>query len=160
MAAFASNGNFATSVLNIAFSLASSSTTQNSSHGTKNFGLARPSYYTNPLFQTGTEDSDDDDFDVDFQDDFTIVSNKDEPLNSVDKTPPKSILKKPKGTNGHDKPKKAVAWHTELAHDIVNGEHVPQTELPRELWYPMQVDEADYRREEEIQEILHASANL
>ncbi|KAK7985181.1 hypothetical protein PG996_005577 [Apiospora saccharicola] len=174
MATFASNGNFATSVMNTAFSLASTS-----SSSTQNFGLARPSYYHNPLFQQGTEDFDDDEFDVDFQDDFTIISNKDETLDSVDslaqslsslhistqrssgdcssKTTPKSILKKPAGTNDHNKPKKAVVWHTELAHDITNGEPVPQTQLPRELWYPMQVFKADNETKKEILDLIRGS---
>ncbi|KAK8122172.1 hypothetical protein PG984_010842 [Apiospora sp. TS-2023a] len=173
MATFASNGNFATSVMNMAFSLASTSTSS-----TQDFGLARPSYYHNPLFQQGTEDSDDDDFDVDFRDDFTIISNKDEPLDSVDslaqslsslhistqrssgdcssKTTPKSILK-PAGINGHNKPKKAVVWHTELAHDITNGEPVPQTQLPRELWNAMQVFKADDETKKEILDLIRGS---
>ncbi|KAK8061339.1 hypothetical protein PG994_007705 [Apiospora phragmitis] len=175
MTTFASNGNFATSAMNIAFSLSCTSASKNPlfHHGIENFSLARPSYYQNPLF---TEDSDDDGFDLEFRDDFTIISNKDEPLDPVDsltrslsschitstlpsdsestsstqslrstgsnnssKATPKSILKKPKGSNDHTKPKKAVVWHTELAHDIINGEHVPQTQLPREEWYAHEI---------------------
>ncbi|KAK7914493.1 hypothetical protein PG985_012196 [Apiospora marii] len=141
MATFASNGNFATSVMNIAFSLASTSPTHK---GTKNSGLARPSYYTNTLLPQEDEISDDDDFEVEFRDDFSIIYNKWEPLVSTKSTTtPKSILKEPKGTKDHDKPKKAVVWHTELAHDIVNGEHVPQTQLSREMWYPMKLAETE-----------------
>ncbi|KAK8075020.1 hypothetical protein PG997_009683 [Apiospora hydei] len=184
MAAFASNGNFATSAMQFAFSLTGQSTTSNPlfQQGTEKFSLALPSYYHNPLFRQGTVESDDD-FDLEFRDDFTIVSNKDEPLDPVDsltqslsslhitttrpsgsksisttqslrstgnnhsKAAPKGILKKPKGNNDHAKPKKAVVWHPELAHDIINGDHVPQTQVPREIWYAQEKQRIDAEAE-------------
>ncbi|KAK8104068.1 uncharacterized protein PG998_011101 [Apiospora kogelbergensis] len=154
MATFASNGNFATSAMNLAL-----------------YCL----YHTNDpeanfYIRKRTDVLEVEDFEFNFRDDFVIVSDKDDPLDPVDpltrslsslrlnpatssdskstsytssirstgsggsKAAPKSILKKPKGINDHTKPKKAVVWHTELAHNIINGEHVPQTRLSREEW--------------------------
>ncbi|KAK8851656.1 hypothetical protein PGQ11_014135 [Apiospora arundinis] len=158
MATFASNGNFATSAMNVAFS------------------LACPQYYKNPLFQKGTEGSEVDDYYLDFENDLCIIFDKDkdqshdsvnplaQSMSSISFNPtipfgndststtsstwstgsndsratPKSILKKPKGTTDHTKPKRAVVWHTELAHDIISGEHVPQTQLSKEEWVAQQ----------------------
>ncbi|KAK8016185.1 hypothetical protein PG993_014374 [Apiospora rasikravindrae] len=196
MATFASNGNFATSAMQFAFSLTGQSTTSNLLFqlGTEKFSLARPSYYHNPLSQQGTEESDDD-FDLEFDDDFTIISNKDDSLDPVvaltrslsslqitttlpsgsksisttqslrstgnnhSKAAPKGILKKPKGNNDHTKPKKAVVWHPELAHDIVNGDHVPQTQVPREIWYPQEKQRIDAEFEAEYMRKLQILAS-